>query len=177
MAYYKSSEMIEKNVESWVKNLEGDTRRRRDIQIIDTLSCYTRLPKKNDIIGRYHTLLEHKSEKKARISIIAEEFIGLWGKFSFPILTKQTIISKLNKFIQEYEKNRKRKKESYEIEIESIFDITKEDGEWLCQEDKELYNLQIKSQGKIGFVTCKTAPKSSIHPSKIVDEKSVDELS
>ena len=38
MAYYKSSEAIKKNVESWTQNVATDATKRRDIPIIETLS-------------------------------------------------------------------------------------------------------------------------------------------
>ena len=99
---------------------------------------------------------------------MTDELIVLWGKFSFPILAKQTIMSKVVKLIEENDKNRKRKKDSFQVEIENVFDITKTDGNWLCQEDKELYMLQVKSQDKIGYITSTVVPQSSIHPSKRV---------
>ena len=64
MAYYKSSEAIKKNVESWTQNVATDATKRRDIPIIETLSSFTRLPRKKDIISRYHTLLETAKDKK-----------------------------------------------------------------------------------------------------------------
>lgn len=169
MAYYKSSEAIKKNAESWTQNVAfGDATKRRDIPIIETLSSFTRLPRKKDIIGRHHTLLETVKDKKERMAMITGELTVLWEKFSFPILAKQTIMSKVVKLIEENDKNRKRKKDSFQVEIENIFDVTKTDGNWLCQEDKELYKVQVRSQGKIGYVTSTVAPQSSIHPSKRV---------
>ena len=64
---------------------------------------YTRLPPRKDIIGRYHTLLEHIKGKKARFIMITGELISLWLKFSFPCITKQAIISKLRNLITDYE--------------------------------------------------------------------------
>jgi len=29
-------------------------------------------------------------------------------------------------------------------------------GTWLCREDKELYNIQIKTKGKVGYTTFET---------------------
>src|SRR6218665_3817405 len=46
------------------------------------------------------------------------------------------------------------------------FDITKQSGNWLCSEDKELYRNQIESGGRVGYTTKKVASISTIHPSK-----------
>ena len=54
----------------------------------------------------------------------------------------------------------------FEIELQKIFDMTKLGGNWLCNEDKDLYNRQIESNGKIGYTTLKPAPLTSIHASK-----------
>ena len=50
--------------------------------------------------------------------------------------------------------------------MSKIFDITKSDGEWLCKEDKKLYQYQVKFNGSIGYITNKKAPLITIHPSK-----------
>ena len=47
-----------------------------------------------------------------------------------------------------------------------MFDITNIEEFWLCKEDEDLYKMQVESQRSIGYTTSKTAPKSSIHPSK-----------
>ena len=39
-------------------------------------------------------------------------------------------------------------------------------GQWLCAEDKQLYRIQLESNGTIGYATSKDAPLSTIHPSK-----------
>ena len=115
MTYYKSSETIKKNAESWKQNVAIDATKRRDIPIIETLSSFTRLPRKKDIIGRFHTILETMKDKKERMNMITGELIVLWGKFSFPMLAKQTIMSKVVKLIEENDKNRKRKKDLFQV--------------------------------------------------------------
>ncbi len=176
MAYHKSSESVKKNVVSWTKNLAVKPTR-RNMPMIETLSNYVRIPKKKDIIGRYHSLLDQAKDKTTRTILIADELIILWAKLNFPAVTKQTIMSKLRKLMEKQEKNRKRKMDSFKDETENLFDITKIEGEWLCQEDKKLYNLQIESKGKIGYTTNKSAPKSSIHPSKRVRTSSASHTS
>ena len=44
--------------------------------------------------------------------------------------------------------------------------MTNKTGQWLCSEDKKLYEIRIQSGGKTGYATAKLACKSTIHPSK-----------
>src|SRR6218665_2918656 len=46
------------------------------------------------------------------------------------------------------------------------FDITKQIGNWLCSEDKELYRNQIESGGRVGYTTKKVSSISRIQSSK-----------
>ena len=57
-------------------------------------------------------------------------------------------------------------KNYFEKQLDTLFDITKVEGLWLCEEDKKLYHKQKESEGKIGYTTHRPAPISSIHPSK-----------
>ena len=50
--------------------------------------------------------------------------------------------------------------------MNEVFVITKENGEWLCSEDRRLYHLQIQSKGSVGYTTGKAASCKTIHPSK-----------
>ena len=166
MANFNSNKAIQRNAESWSQNITINTMRRRDIPMISELTNFTRLPRKKDIIGRYHTLLEKATSAKERIVVISEELHNLWKTFSFPILTKQSIVAKVSKLVEENVKHRKRNNNEFAMELENVFDITKTNGQWLCKEDKQLYNLQVKSQGTIGYVSSKLVPQSAIHPSK-----------
>jgi len=93
--------------------------------------------------------------------MITDELISLRKKISFPIITQQAIMAK---FVTLFKETRKREK-TFNNELENIFDIMKKKDEWLCQ-NKELFDVQIGSNGKIDFVTNKSAKKFSIHPSK-----------
>ena len=93
-------------------------------------------------------VLETVKHKKERMVMITDELIVLWEKFSFPTLSKQTIIYKIYKLIKVNDKDRKKKKDSFQVE------------------HKLLYNLQVESQGKVGYVTSKVTPQLPIHPSK-----------
>ena len=50
--------------------------------------------------------------------------------------------------------------------MSKIFNITKSDEEWLSEEDKKLYQNQVKFNSSIGYITNKKAPLSTIDPSK-----------
>ena len=54
----------------------------------------------------------------------------------------------------------------FEVEMSKIFDITKSEREWLCEEKKKLYANQVKSNGSIGYVTNKKVFLNPIHPLK-----------
>lgn len=167
MAYFKSSDNVEKNAQKWASNLPSSIHtKRRDLPYVECLTSFIRLPKNRHILGRYHILLEEDKLKSTRIQRICEELLQLWGKFSFPTLSQQAIKARLAKLILLYEKNQRRPNEDFLNGMENIFDITKVNGVWLCSEDKELYHKQVESDGKVGYTTHKPAPKSSIHPSK-----------
>jgi len=80
-------------------------------------------------------------------------------------VSKQSLLA-LKKLIGEYERNQRYPKQEFKKTLNSVFDITNTEGQWLCQEDKKLYEKQIESEGKIEYTTHKPAPISSIHPSK-----------
>ena len=46
---------------------------------------------------------------------------------------------RLTCLIKQYEKYQRRPISKFEAEMSKIFDITKSDGEWLCEEDKKFY--------------------------------------
>ncbi|QQP38025.1 Uncharacterized protein FKW44_018497 [Caligus rogercresseyi] len=41
--------------------------------------------------------------------------------------------------------------------MNELFDVTKVIGQWLCKEDKNLYELQMQSKGQVGYSTGKCA--------------------
>ena len=119
-----------------------------------------------DVIGRVLFLYEVKKERLSRINQVCEELQRLWSNFNFPSVSKQVVIAKVEKLLNKYTKNRKRKYSMFDKELATVFDITKNNGTWLCKEDRELYAKQLKTGGKVGYRTHKIASPSSIHPSK-----------
>ena len=139
---------------------------RRNLPRIENFKDYVRLPHKKDVLECYQTLLEIEKSKQKKVKIITVELTKLWGKMSFPIISEQAIIARIKKLIAEYEKDQKYPKEEFKLKLDTVFDITKPKGQWLCEEDRKLYKIQIASEGKIGYTTHKLASSSTIHPSK-----------
>ena len=71
--------------------------------------------------------------------------------------------AKLDKLLKIYKKC---VKQGNYVTLNDLFDITKENGEWLCNEDKKLYRLQVQSNGQTGYKTGKAVRFTTIHPSK-----------
>ena len=161
----------------WQQNLKDRVTRRSAIPLRpDELFHLSRMPLKRDIIGRFLGLFEAMKEKKVRIKKIADEICILWNKLNFPLVSSQRIIFKLTKLCNAYVDYRKKNNRNLENQLRKVFDVTKQDGTWLCSEDKQLYRSQTQSNGTIGYTTTKLAPSSSIHPSKrrrIVDKVTV----
>lgn len=57
------------------------------------------------------------------------------------------------------------KREKYDL-LKGIFDIEKENGEWLCRENRRLCYLQIESKELVGYVAGNAASFKTIDPSK-----------
>ena len=77
-----------------------------------------------------------------------KEIIGLWIKnVNFSQLSSQSIQAKRNKLINTYDECVKCG--NYDS-LHNVFDITKGNGSWLCNENNMLYRLQIESKGQIG---------------------------
>ena len=151
-----------------MKNIPANnsTKRRSDIPLIEkSLADLCKLPKKNQIIGRYLFFYENIKLKDARKRCLKLELKELWKKLNFPLVTDGRISTLVSKLIKEYELYRNHGRQ-YKSSFLSLFDLTKVDGDWLCSEDKKLYNIQLNSQGRIGYTTSKFAAKETIHPSK-----------
>lgn len=174
----KSRDEVERNGPMWLKNLPVPLRRyqrRHDIDLVDKpFADFVRLPSRSHILGRFLCLYDERKEINGRIKVIGNDLLELWSKFSFPTLSTQTIMSKIHRLVNDYNRHKKRNDEKFQNELNSIFDITKVDGLWLCKEDKELYRKQIESEGKVGYRTDKIAALTSIHPSKRKYLKTLD---
>ena len=109
--------------------------------------------------------MESTKSKKDRLPIVCKELIGLWAKLNFPLLTEKGAMHRLTCLIKQYEKYQRRPTSKFEAKTSTIFNITKSDEEWLCEEDKKLYQNQVKFNGSIGYITNKNAPLSTIYPS------------
>ena len=54
-----------------------------------------------------------------------------------------------------------------QLKFAKVFDITKTYGIWLENEGKNFYEMQIKSQGEVGYAT---TVHVKVHPSKVVTQ-------
>lgn len=167
MSFKKSSSTTEKNKETWRKNLvqfQAPSRRGNVAIHEEPLSARSRMPLKSHVMGRFKSLESIAKERKERVGLIAVELKALWSTtLNFPHVSDQAIRAKLEKLLQEYDHCRK--KQNFDS-LNELFDVTKVKGQWLCKEDKNLYELQIQSKGQVGYSTGKLASAQTIHPSK-----------
>ena len=59
---------------------------------------------------------------------------------------------RLTCLIKQYEKYQRKPTSKFEAEMPKIFDITKSDGKWLCEEDKKLYQNQVEFNGTVVLI-------------------------
>lgn len=168
MSHKRSASTTERNKTNWIKNLvrfqESHTKRRVVPLEEQSLENNSRIPLKIKIVGRYLFLGASLKGRKERVKEIAKEVTSLWQKkLNFPNLSFQVMQAKLDQVLNTYDECVKRGK--YDP-LNEVFDITKENGEWLCSEDRRLYHLQIESKGQVGYTTGKAASSKTIHPSK-----------
>jgi hypothetical protein len=171
MAFKKSSLDVSTNKNIWTGNLTqfNDSVRTRSNQFKRTsqsLENLCKMPKEAVVVGRYLCLGEIEKSRSRRVDMICEEVSKLWRKLDFPMLSRQTVLRKVHSIMQKYDRFLKRPIADIENSFENLFDITKPDGEWLCSEDKEFYQNQVESKGRIGYATMKLAAPTTIHPSK-----------
>ena len=76
---------------------------------------------------------------------------------------KSTVERKIENVIKQYERNSQR---PGNYDFTKLFNVTDEKGEWLCQEDREFYKLQMSTKGKVGYCSRKEGNKA-IHPRKM----------
>ncbi|QQP40599.1 Uncharacterized protein FKW44_014704, partial [Caligus rogercresseyi] len=175
MPFKKSSSTTEKNKETWRMNLvqfQAPSRRGNVAIHEEPLSDRSRMPLKSHVMGRFKSLESIAKERKERVGLIAVELKALWRTtLNFPPVSDQAIRAKLEKLLQEYDHCRK--KQNFDS-LDELFDVTKVKGQWLCKEDKNLYELQMQSKGQVGYSTGKRASAQTIHPSKRRNTLDVD---
>ena len=169
----KSKSAVEEAAEKWTKNLKSITKRRPELPELkhDINEALCKIPTNKTIVGRFLGLYDVLKGRHDRIRKISNELLLLWEKLNFPSLSKQQVQAKLDKLLILFESYKKRKNKEFEDNLSKLFDITKMSGNWLNREDKDLYETQIQSGGKVGYTTAKEAPLSTIHPSKRIKMK------
>jgi len=164
----QSASTSTKNKNIWTKNLirfQDSIKKRGSISLEEnSLKNNSKIPNTFQVVGRYLFLGATIKGRKERLKVIETEIISLWRtNFNFPHVTIPAVKAKLHKMMKTYDKCVKLGK--YDA-LNGLFDITKREGEWLCLEDRNLYHLQIESNGRVGYSTGKAASATSIHPSK-----------
>lgn len=169
MSFKKSQVTVCKNKEKWTKNLTRFDQKARSsrghVAIQESsLATISRMPTKEQLVGRYKFLEKDVKSRKQRTTELSKEVTLLWrNKLNFPMISEQAVRAKIEKVLQLYDTCcRKGKFEP----LHELFDITKLSGEWLNAADKDLYSKQVDSKGRVGYSTGKLADKKTIHPSK-----------
>ena len=115
------------------------------------------------IVGPYLHLGASIKGRKERVQENVKEVTSSWQmKLNFQILSSQVVQVEVDQVLSTYDECVKRGK--YDP-LNEVFDITKENDEWLCSEDRRLY-LQIQSKGSVGSITGKASSCKTVHPSK-----------
>lgn len=169
MTSKNSSSSTETNKSIWIKNLPSSSKPKRDANIpfVEKLSSLTRMPNNRQILGNFAYLFNSKKQKQDRIRIMISDIELLWKEtLDFPLLSRALIRKKLNHLIDLNTNNKKNPSEKFDAILSELFDVTNVNGEWKSSEDKEFYQRQKESGGKVGYSTVKQAPPSSMHPRK-----------
>lgn len=169
MSSKNSSNSVKANWSIWKKNLPSSSKQKRDpsIPFVEGLSNLTRMPTNRQILGNFAFLFNSEKRRQDRIKIMITDIELLWKEtLDFPLLSSALIRKKLNRLIDLNNKNKKNPSDKFTAILSQLFDVTNVNGEWKSSEDKELYQRQIKSGGKVGYSTVKQAPLKSMHPRK-----------
>ena len=133
----------------------------------DPLDRLTRMSKEMAIIVRFQFLAENEKSRNGRFKVIANELKKLHEKLNFPFLKEKSLVRKIETLTNKYDNFLKYHNECAQIKFAKVFDITKTDGIWLANEGRQFYEIQIKSQGEVGYVT---TVQVRVHPSKVVTQ-------
>ena len=160
MSYKNSSNSIKSNRSIWRKNLPSSSKQKRNprIPLVEKLNNLTRMPTNRQILGNFTFLFNSEKRRLDRIKIMITDIELLWREIlDFPLLSSALIRKKLNSLIDLYDKNKKKPSDKFTATLSQLFDVTNVNGEWKSTEDKELYQMQVKSGGKIGYSMVKQA--------------------
>ena len=171
IAYHKSVKIIQKNVYAQTDNLPAKSPflqepTRRHLPKIGCLTDFLRMLLKNTYSAVTTFCWKASSQKQIDFQSYARSLL-VFGKTELSLLTEKGAMYRLTCLIKQYEKYQRKPTGEFEAEMSKIFDITKSDGEWLCKEDKKLFENQAKSNGSIGYVT-KKASSSTIYYSETI---------
>lgn len=80
-----------------------------------------------------------------------------------PIQSDRTIERKISKVVEDFLEQNKQTKSKKVYDFSQLLNVTDENGQWLCQEDKQFYELQVSSKGAAGYCTGKSGD-NDLHP-------------
>lgn len=127
MDFKRSRLSVLKNAKVWTKALtkfkDSTTMSRNIPDIVIPLHELSKMPTQKIIIGRFHALAASEKSKTKRYKIISKELCDLWSKMKLPKIQTKSVNRKVEKLIQIYDKNLK-KKRGYNFE--NIFNISNE---------------------------------------------------
>ena len=169
MSSKNSSNSVKSNRCIWIKNLPSSSKQKRDprIPFVEKLTNLTRMPTNRQILGNFTFLFNSKKRRLDRIKIMIMDIELLWREIlDFPLLSSALIRKKLNSLIDLYNKNKNKPFDKFTETLSQLFNVTIVNGEWKSMDDKELYQRQVKSGGKVGYSMVKQAPFESVHPRK-----------
>ena len=116
------------------------------------------------ILDRFKCLAANVKSRLERIVIVIKEAKILWKKLNFPIQQgKSTVERKTVNVQKKYEKDSSNPGTQ---DFTNLFNLTDEKGEWLCQEDRDFYNLQMSTNGRAGYCTT-IKDTQRVHPRKL----------
>lgn len=171
------------NKKLWESNLvrfEKAKNSRKYAKIVDSLDQINKMPTEQHILDRFKCLAANVKSRQERVVIVVKEVKILWKKLNLPIQKgKSTVERKIENVLNKYEKDSRKPGTQ---DFTNLFNVTDENGEWLCQEDKAFYNLQMSTNGKAGYCTT-IEDTQRVHPRKLklikqkVSQDTKDDLS
>ena len=179
----KNSLPSDLNKKLWESNLvrfETAKNSRKYAKIVDSLDQMNKVPTEQHILDKFKCLAANVKSRQERVVIVVKEVKILWKKLNLPIQKgKSTVERKIENVLNKYEKDSRKPGMQ---DFTNLFNVTDENGEWLCQEDKAFYNLQMSTNGRAGYCTT-IEDTQGVHPRKLklikqkVSQDTKDDLS
>ena len=142
---------LNKKTKQWVSNLvrlEKAKNARKYTKVVDRLDQMNKMPTEQLILDIFKFLAVTVKIKQERVGIVVKEVKILWKKLNLSIQQdKSTVERKIENVLKRYEKDSRKPGTQ---DFTNLFNLTDEKGKWLCEEDKDFYNLQMSTNGRAG---------------------------